>query len=248
MLRIAGLLVTALISIACASPVAFPGAAATAPASSVRMSLPSATPAEETFPSKPPSDLPSPVAAGTLTIRWRADDPSGLGEVASIVGVARTGNAFVLVADLPYRDEGLPESAAWSSTDGKAWNLAQEFPPGERIMALTAGGPGFILAGASDDRAVVWTSADGHAWKSVSDASLANGVTSEPLAPYPAQVRHGVRHGCARHGLQVRFVLEVCRFPPIIIYQSPVKRILWPASSLPSIFICIPARSSPSSS
>jgi hypothetical protein len=155
--------------------------------------VPPSTTAQGALPSGSPSASPSQVAVRTLTIRWRADDPTGLGEVASIVGVARAGGVYVLVAELPYRNEGSPEAAAWWSTDGKAWNLAKEFPPGERILALTAGGPGFVVGGFAGNHASLWTSVDGRAWKSVSDASLANGVIARLVPTASGLVGFGWR-------------------------------------------------------
>ena len=129
-------------------------------------------------PTKQPSASVVPVTASTLAIDWKADDPTGLGPVQWLTSVARSGDAYVLVAELPNRDGG-SEFAAWWSSDGRAWELAQELPAGERILAVTAGGPGFVMSGFDDSGATVWTSADGRAWQAVRDASLGQGVIAQ---------------------------------------------------------------------
>jgi hypothetical protein len=116
---------------------------------------------------------PPPIAAETLKIDWQADDPGGLRDVSSIVGVARTNDGYVLVAELPSVESRF---VAWWSADGKSWQLAREFPVGQPILALTAGGPGFVVGGADGNDAVVWTSKDGRTWQSVKDASLRDGM------------------------------------------------------------------------
>lgn len=176
MRRMAGWLVLTMILAACAGPTAVPESPGSAAVSRppVSMSSPESTPTES--PPESPNTSPVPVPAHELTIRWRADDPTGLGEVESIIGVERSGGVYVLVAHLPNLSEESPEAAAWWSADGKVWDLAQEFPAGEQILTLTAGGPGFVVGGVAGDHAAIWTSVDGQVWNSVSDASLANGV------------------------------------------------------------------------
>lgn len=122
-----------------------------------------------------PSVSPAPVTATTLTVKWKANDPTGIAALSTFVGVARSGDTSVLVGEMPEGDDG-STFAAWWSPDGRAWQLAQQFPMGERILALTAGGPGFVVAGIGDDDAAVWTSVDGRVWRPVSDASLSHGV------------------------------------------------------------------------
>ena len=148
------------------------------------------TPAASATPS---SFSPSAVGAKELAIRWRAGDLTGLGAVASIIGVARSGDRYVLAGELPYRDEGSSEAAAWWSGDGRSWELAQEFPAGQRILTLTAGGPGFVAAGFEDEGAAVWTSIDGREWHPVSDASLGHGVIHQLVATTSGLVGFGRR-------------------------------------------------------
>jgi hypothetical protein len=113
--------------------------------------------------------------------------------VESILGVARAGEGYVLLASLPYENEDSPSSAVWWSGDGSSWTLAREFPVADRILTLTAGGPGFVVAGFNDDEAAVWTSTDGRDWRSVSDASLSKGVISQLVATDSGLVGFGWR-------------------------------------------------------
>jgi len=172
------LLLVAVIAAACTNTTAVsnaPGASPSPP--------PTQTPNLSATPTRPaPIESPdvslAPVPASTLTIRWNAGDPTGIGAVSSLVGVARSNDAYVLIAELPYREEG-SAFAAWSSADGRAWKMAQEFPVGDRILALTTGGPGFVVSGFGNTGASVWTSVDGQAWHPVSDASLQHAVINE---------------------------------------------------------------------
>jgi hypothetical protein len=201
MLRICSFLLGAMIAVACTAgtatqmPSATPSATSTAtPATPAP--TPTSSPSAASTPPVPtatPSPSIAPVAAGSLKVRWRADDPAGIGPVEWLTGVARSGDAFVLVAELPSVDsEDL--FAAWSSTDGRAWELAQEFPAGERILALTAGGPGFVASGRRNDDATMWTSVDGRTWQPVRDASLGQGVIAQLVPTASGVVGFGWRY------------------------------------------------------
>src|SRR4051794_35664057 len=182
MLRLLGWLLAATIPLGCAAPATVTEVAAgSAPPPLQRVSAPPQTPppaslasealAPSRSPSSAPSASPSPKPAATLAIHWKAGDPTGIGDVTSIVGVAHGVGGYVLVGELPY----VGKSAAYWSRDGKDWDLAQLFPADVRILALTAGGPGFVAAGSANTAANVWTSPDGRSWQPVGDASLANG-------------------------------------------------------------------------
>jgi hypothetical protein len=153
--------------------------------------VPTPHPSPVAFPE--PNSSPSAVAATKLEIRWRADDPVGVSAGSSIIGVARAGDAYVLVAEPPYRDEGSSEAAAWLSADGQTWEPTQEFPAGHRILAVTSGGPGFVAAGFAGSDAVVWTSADGRDWHPVRDVSLRNGVISSIVPTASGLIAFGHR-------------------------------------------------------
>lgn len=122
-----------------------------------------------------------------------ADDPIGLGAVTSIIGIARASNVYVLVAELPGHGEESPSAAAWWSLDGRTWKLAMEFPADQRILSVTTGGPGFVLAGANQSGAVVSTSIDGREWRPVSDASLRGGVIRQLVPTANGLVGFGVQ-------------------------------------------------------
>ncbi|GLW62426.1 hypothetical protein Arub01_06700 [Actinomadura rubrobrunea] len=99
-----------------------------------------------------PGDRPRLVAGGSG--RWVA-----LGEAAAPSGTA-------------------PGTAVWTSRDGGVWtreaaSASAAFRPGDRISALARTPSGFVAAGAhsptgrfrGDQRAVLWTSADGRSWR-----------------------------------------------------------------------------------
>jgi hypothetical protein len=192
--RMTGWVITAAMLAACASPVAVPKPPESQPAlpSPLRTASPISTPSKDPIPTESPATSPV-VGPNEFTVRWKAEDPTGLANVESIVGVARAGDVYVLVARLPFRDDGSSDTAAWWSRDGKAWKLAQEFPPEEQILTLTAGGPGFVVGGFGGGQAAVWTSVDGRAWTSVSDASLSNGVIAQLVSTASGLVGFGWR-------------------------------------------------------
>lgn len=158
MRRLIGLLVTAGIILGCTA--APQGSVPVAPSSSPtpRPATPSAAATPSATTVALPSEAPTPSAPGAepLDINWSADDPSGLDPIRSIVGVVRTGSSSVLVAEL-YADDGF-SFAAWHSADGRTWDRVHEFTMGQRIWALTAGGPGIVAGGFDDGEAVIWTS------------------------------------------------------------------------------------------
>jgi hypothetical protein len=178
-----GLFIVALVVAACGTP-----AATDAPTDPTTPASPAATPT----PTATESPSASPVAA-TLEVDWRAEDLTGIGDLEWIVGVARAGDAYVLVGSLPSSDEDGPSSAAWWSPDGTAWELATEFPVGDTMYTMTAGGPGFVVAGESDDGGAVWTSTDGREWQSVTDSSLDKAVISQLVATNSGLVGFGSR-------------------------------------------------------
>lgn len=197
MKRTTGLLVITLMVVGCATPPATepPSLAASG---SAPTPLPTTKPSEAALPTEAPSptepvatEVPSQAPAARLAVKWNADDPKGIGAVDEIVGVAKAGDTYVLVASLPYVDEGYPQSAAYWSTDGSDWNLIEEFPGNDRLLALTAGGPGFVAAGEGQDGGAVWTSTDGRSWASVSDSSLNGALISQLVATDSGLVAFG---------------------------------------------------------
>jgi len=183
-------------------------AASPSPSAEPTPSRPSPTPAATASPTQPPptpaataSASPSPTAtaappaADTLEVAWTAEDLTGIGAVESIRGVTRAGDTYVLLASLSYGDDQSAEAAVWWSDDGASWHLAQEFPVDTRMHALTVGGPGFVVAGATQDGAAVWTSADGRDWEPVRDPSLARGTIFQLISTASGLVAFGSRWG-----------------------------------------------------
>jgi hypothetical protein len=192
MRRSSFLLLAAALAVACtdATPVANVSPEPTTSAS------PSRTPARSAVPASPSPSVslePSlaPVKPSTLTVSWKTADVTGIGGISDLAGVARSGDAYVLLAELPYGDEY--GSAAWVSTDGRTWELAKEFPKTERIVALAASGPGFVVAGRGEHGPAVWTSVDGRAWLPSIDASLQDGGIQKLVPTASGMVAFGWR-------------------------------------------------------
>lgn len=199
MRRPSGLLLTAVLAVACTSGTATdapPGESRTPASQGPRQSdaaIPSA-------PTDAPTVTVPPAPATTLTIKWKADDPTGMGSVSTVVGIARSGDGYVLVAELPYREEGTT-FASWWSADGRAWEMTQQLPIDERILALTAGGPGFVMSGFDNDREIVRTSVDGREWRLVNDASLQHAVITHLVPTASGVVGFGHRSDSDAEGI-----------------------------------------------
>ena len=185
MRRTRGLIMATLLIAACSSPAATEPPTPSATPTAVATTAPS--------PTEAPTPTPTPVAAVPLTIKWDAADLTGIGVVDSILGVARAGDTYVLLASLPYLDGNSPDAAVWWSSDGAKWQLGKEFPAGTSIFALTAGGPGFVVAGFNDKDAAVWTSTDGRTWQPQDDSSLAKGVIAQLITTDSGLVGFGWR-------------------------------------------------------
>ena len=178
-LRAAGALLVTFVASACSSPAGTAAPSITATTKTTATAAASASGSSPTHPSGVPSQA---VAAVPFDVTWKHTGIEGIGPVQSIVAVAMVGDTRVLVASLPYLDDGSPNAAAWWSTDGISWTKAQDFPASDSVFALTAGGPGLVAGGFSGDDAGVWTSTDGRAWHQVSDPSLKHGVIRQLLA------------------------------------------------------------------
>ena len=201
MRRTSSVFLSAVLSLACTSGTAVtdapPDASTSPPATQGPSPSGAMTPPA---PTATPTVSAAPVAASTLTVDWKADDPTGIGDVSMVVGVARSSAGYVLVAELPYRDEGFG-FAAWWSQDGRQWDMTQEFPINERILALTAGGPGFVMSGFDDDQTIVRTSVDGREWELSRDASLRHAVITHLVATASGVVGFGHRSDSDADGI-----------------------------------------------
>ncbi len=191
MRRSSGVLLMAVLAVACTSGTAVTDAPAGESPSSPATQGPSQSGA-----TTPPAPTDAPSAsvapADPLTISWKADDPTGIGDVVTPVGLVRSSDAYVFVAELPNRGEG-STFASWWSRDGRAWEMTQQFPIDDRILALTAGGPGFVMSGFNNDRTFVSTSVDGREWQPVSDASLRGAVITHLVTTASGVVGFGHR-------------------------------------------------------
>lgn len=100
--------------------------------------------------------------------------------------VAPGGPGLVAVGQSGPGEDGEGRAAVWTSPDGVAWSRVphDEAVFGRAVMSsVTAGGPGLVAVGTSDE-AAVWTSADGVVWSRVPDDQAVFG--SRGGAPYVA--------------------------------------------------------------
>jgi hypothetical protein len=190
--RTPSLILVVLLCAACSSPAAT-GTPTILPTTPSATPAPTAMPTDAPSPTEAPSASPSQVAAAPLVIDWKAQDLKGIGVVDSINGIARAGDTAVLLASLTYVDENSPGARVWWSADGASWTLGQEFPAGTSIFTLTAGGPGFVVAGFDQSGAAVWTSTDGRSWQQQHDSSLDHGVIAQLIATDSGLVGFGWR-------------------------------------------------------
>lgn len=96
---------------------------------------------------------------------------------------------------------GRPAAVAWWSATSGAWSQASVTPPPGRpgahpvrqpsqMLAVAAGGPGFVAAGALGSHPVTWSSADGRSWAAT-------------VLPVPAGARSAVLARIAARGPRV---------------------------------------------
>ena len=101
---------------------------------------------------------------------WRRVSAGPAFENGRIFGIAARGDTLVAVGTTANL-YGAP-AVVWATHDGAHWSrvASSSFQHGA-MRAVVAGGPGFVAVGfgADDDRAAVWTSADGLSWQAVPD-------------------------------------------------------------------------------
>ena len=70
------------------------------------------------------------------------------------------------VPSTQYPGEARPVGAAWTSTDGRSWNLVRDLPLFSQVAASEAG---FVAVEEAGDRAApaIWTSPDGRTWSPI---------------------------------------------------------------------------------
>lgn len=115
----------------------------------------------------------SSVAAGSQT--WsrvpHSQEVFGDGFEQAMNGVTAGGPGFVAVGQSGPDDDYEGRAAVWTSVDGATWLRAPHDDAvfdGSAMHSVTAGGPGFVAVGTSD-QAAVWTSPDGFVWSRVAD-------------------------------------------------------------------------------
>ncbi|HUH07757.1 MAG TPA: sialidase family protein, partial [Egibacteraceae bacterium] len=118
------------------------------------------------------------VAGGSAAPRiWRSSDGATWTRVdqaiaafedARVMDVAAGGPGFVAVGfSGDIGDESL-QAAAWTSSDGIAWERVPDDEDqfdGDVMEQVVAGGPGLVAVGSDDKGSHVWTSDDGRSWK-----------------------------------------------------------------------------------
>lgn len=116
--------------------------------------------------------------AGSATAGAAAAGLSAAGPSVGSPGAAVTaGTTPVLVARGGGTWLALAQHAAWTSSDGRAWQQAPALPPaaGDTVLGLAGTAAGFVAVGAhtgSQPGPVVWTSAAGQPWQRASGATL----------------------------------------------------------------------------
>jgi hypothetical protein len=96
----------------------------------------------------------------------------------SMRDVTTGGPGLVAVGDVYRGGWGTGRGAAWTSTDGVTWSLADDHIEAVSVLAVTAGGPGLVVVGFATETpipsalnetwmAAVWTSTDGATWSRV---------------------------------------------------------------------------------
>lgn len=132
---------------------------------------------------------------GDLTAGWSSVAEAAFGGqgVQEMSDVAASESVLVAVgrADgAKARDVGTSDAAVWVSSTGLEWtrvgndSVFREIAA-QSMMAVTAGGPGFVAVGAAErthqDDAAVWISEDGYSWSRVEDSAgaFATGTSTQ---------------------------------------------------------------------
>ncbi len=110
-----------------------------------------------------------------------------------IRGSASDGATNVLVGNVGRTAEGHEMSVIWASSDGRHWERVLDAPNGQRLVAVTAGGSGFVAVGTDNARAVVWISEDGTRWRRISDGAFERGSMRTVVATRSGFVAFGHR-------------------------------------------------------
>jgi hypothetical protein len=190
LIRLAGAVGLSCLVLACAAPAATPTASPTGvtPTASASPALPTTSPTPTLSPSVTASPMPtvvvptpSPTASATfpptptpsassqgLSVKWQESTDSGMGGADNILGMA-VANGRAVAVGRAYTD-GL---GIWYSDDGQHWTQATTSDSANiwPVLAVSAGGPGFVAVGADypDDTVAgfAFFSSDGASWQRV---------------------------------------------------------------------------------
>ncbi len=102
---------------------------------------------------------------------------------ASQVQSVAAGKRAVVAVGHSQLADGTWRAASWASADGQIWNASdsQASLRGGDMLAVVAGGPGFVAVGTGADGAAVWTSTDGLTWTAVADGPDLKGATMDAV-------------------------------------------------------------------
>jgi hypothetical protein len=150
---------------------------------------PSPTPAAA--PSTPTSSTSGP--AKPLVVDWTRRAVAGLTGLTEIRASVSGQGAMLLLGTLGPNEDAQGPSTIWRSTNGRDWDPVLEPPIDQRLVAITAGGPGFVAVGTDDRQAVVWTSRDGQRWRQIVDDSFDRGSMQTVVATRSGVVAFGHR-------------------------------------------------------
>ena len=103
---------------------------------------------------------------------------------ASQIQSVAAGKRAVVAVGRTQLEDGTWRAASWASADGQIWNASdsQASLRGGNMLAVVAGGPGFVAVGTGADGAAAWTSADGLTWTAVADGPDLKGATMDAVA------------------------------------------------------------------
>jgi hypothetical protein len=128
-----------------------------------------------------------------LIVDWTRRSVAGLDGLYETRATASVGATTVLLGRGPHDSDGQQRSMIWRSTDGRHWERVLRAPAGQRLSAITAGGPGFVVVGTDGQKGAVWTSRDGLRWREVVDDAIDRGSMQSVVATDSGLVGFGHR-------------------------------------------------------
>jgi hypothetical protein len=154
---------------------------------------PTAAPSPSETPAPTAVTSAAPAAAAPFVVDWTRRAVAGLTGLAEIRASVTDNGVMLLVGTFASDENGPGPSTIWRSTNGRDWDPVLEPPVDQRLVAITAGGPGFVAVGTDDRKAVVWTSSDGQRWRPTLDSSFDRGSMQTVVATRSGVVAFGHR-------------------------------------------------------